>query len=160
VCFATRLKWAHFTDVNETPLSIQSCVSKFVHIPKGHTHLSSVMLQQTINNQKIKLRKWIMDYFFTNNNNNNNNNNKRETIISCIIKQICLGLCHMQDIGYIHSDLKPANVLIDIQNNVNQIRLIDFNISKPISRPFDVDNPPTTMTSAFIYTSICLATFH
>lgn len=55
-----------------------------------------------------------------------------EMIAAYVIREIARGLLSTHRAGFIHGDLKPANMIIDTQG---RFRLIDFGFSTPLSEP-------------------------
>jgi serine/threonine-protein kinase len=51
--------------------------------------------------------------------------------ILTIFRQTCLALEHIHNVGFVHADLKPQNILVDSELNV---KLIDFGFAAPIGQ--------------------------
>lgn len=47
-----------------------------------------------------------------------------------IFWQICAGLAYAHERGLVHRDVKPANIMILNDNGVDQVKIVDFGISK------------------------------
>ena len=47
-----------------------------------------------------------------------------------IIYQIALGLKYLHQYGIVHRDLKPDNIMLTEKENMNQIKIMDFGLSK------------------------------
>lgn len=57
------------------------------------------------------------------------------TTAKSIIRQICLGLSFIHSLGFIHSDLKPDNIVVIHKNSdIFRIKLIDFGCVRKISQ--------------------------
>ena len=55
-----------------------------------------------------------------------------------IAKQYCQGIAFMHANGFVHCDIKPANVLLDDQNGVLSVIVTDFGISRVVMNELDV----------------------
>ncbi len=51
-----------------------------------------------------------------------------------IILQVCSGLAHAHDKGFVHRDLKPSNILLthDEDGAIDFVKIVDFGLVKPI----------------------------
>lgn len=67
-----------------------------------------------------------------------------------VIYQICTAVCHIHAHNLVHLDLKPANIMID---NDNQIKIIDFDISKPPEKKVEITPTFKQLIGTFIYMS-------
>jgi eukaryotic-like serine/threonine-protein kinase len=49
-----------------------------------------------------------------------------------IFIQICDGLSHVHQNGIVHSDIKPSNIMVALDNETNELRvkLLDFGIAR------------------------------
>ncbi|MHC4591300.1 MAG: serine/threonine-protein kinase [Planctomycetota bacterium] len=48
-----------------------------------------------------------------------------------IFRQVCLGIEHTHDVGYVHADMKPQNILVG--ENLD-VKLIDFGFAAPVGQ--------------------------
>jgi serine/threonine-protein kinase len=64
---------------------------------------------------------------------------------SCIVVQICRALGKAHEIGIIHRDMKPANVLLGEEEGELFVRILDFGIAKHIDAPKGITEAGTTM---------------
>ena len=53
--------------------------------------------------------------------------NFQERHIKCLIKQLLMGLDHLERNGIMHRDLKPANILL---NKDGVLKIIDFGFAR------------------------------
>ena len=59
-----------------------------------------------------------------------NNYHFTEKHAAKIMKQIAEGIKYLHQYGIIHRDLKPENISITRQNNFDEIKIMDFGLSK------------------------------
>ena len=56
--------------------------------------------------------------------------------INSVVMSICNGVKALHSIGVMHRDIKPGNVLINLnEDNSYEVRLTDFGMSRDITRP-------------------------
>jgi len=64
---------------------------------------------------------------------------------------VCRAVQHAHQKGIIHCDLKPANILVTLQDGVPVPKVIDFGIAKALHRPL-TDKTPVTAARQFVGT--------
>jgi|HubBroStandDraft_1064217.scaffolds.fasta_scaffold74869_1 hypothetical protein len=64
---------------------------------------------------------------------------------SRIVIQLCRALSKAHEIGIIHRDMKPENVLLGVEEGELFVRILDFGIAKHIDGPKGVTEAGTTM---------------
>src|SRR5579863_9493932 len=64
---------------------------------------------------------------------------------SRIVIQLCRALSKAHEIGIIHRDMKPENVLLGVEEGELFVRILDFGIAKHIDAPKGVTEAGTTM---------------
>jgi serine/threonine protein kinase len=64
---------------------------------------------------------------------------------SRIVIQLCRALTKAHEIGIIHRDMKPENVLLGVEEGELFVRILDFGIAKHIDGPKGVTEAGTTM---------------
>jgi len=58
---------------------------------------------------------------------------------SCVIRQILEALCYCHANNLVHKDLKPENIMVDKQGDINRIKIVDFGTAQT----FDKDKKMT-----------------
>src|SRR5262249_23677496 len=69
-----------------------------------------------------------------------------------IINQVCDALSHAHRRGVIHRDIKPSNVILEISDQKEKVRVIDFGIARVFEQALASGHAPLTETGEMIRT--------
>ncbi len=65
-----------------------------------------------------------------------------------LFQQICEGIDHAHQKGILHRDLKPGNLLVQMEGDAPVVKIIDFGIAKALSQPLTDRTQPSLIGRA------------